>query len=145
MAMKKRWFWFMLSGCALVAVASLWWGQASLVDPEYDPPSATAPEGKVPTQAARGASPTPFSVHQNPVSPEAKPVPNPPPLTVQTFVDPGELKDVANPALITDIEEVVRDTGEFLNPDAEIPPQSLDDVAEPMDTGPFINADPPSH
>ena len=143
--MKKRWFWFTLSGCALVAVAGLWWWQASLVDPEFAPSSATAPNAMELTQAAGGTSPSQFTVHQNPASPEAKPVSSSSTPTAQKFDDSGKLKDAVNPPLITADEEAVKDTGEFLDPDTEIPPQSLDDEAEPVDTGPFINADPPSH
>ncbi len=140
MAMKNRQFWFTLSACVLV-VAGLWWMSSFFVDPEYAPPPATGHEDIGRTQTARG----PSLARRDPVIPEAKPVPSPPSSAAQTFGVPGELKDAFNPPLITAVEEVVRDTGEFLDPDAEIPPQSLDGVAEPMDTGPFINADPPSH
>jgi hypothetical protein len=145
MTMKKRWFWFVLSGCALMAVAGLWWWQASLVDPEYAPTSAIPHDTMELTQTAGVPSPSPFSIRQNPASPEANPVSSSSIPTAQKFDDYGKLNNTANLPLITAGEEAVRDTGEFLDPDAEIPPQSLDDEAEPMDTGPFINADFPPH
>lgn len=139
-------YWFTLSGCALVAVAILWWWQASLIVPEYFSPTATAPDAMELTQATKGILTSPLSVRQIPASPEIKPVLSSSSTSnAQKFGDSGKLKDAVNPPLITIDEETVKDTGEFLDPDAEIPLQSLDDEAEPMDTGPFINADSPSH
>ena len=37
--------------------------------------------------------------------------------------------------------EPVYDTGEFLDPDAKIPPQPVEGETDPVDTGPFMEAD----
>ncbi len=139
--MKKKMYWFTLSGCALVAAAGLWWWQASVIVPEYFSPTTTTSDAMELTQATKGTSASPLSGHQIPASPETKPMLSSSTPNAQKFGDSGKLKDAVNPPLITIDEEAVKDTGEFLDPDAEIPPQSLDDKAEPMDTGPFINAD----
>ena len=143
--MKKKMYWFTLSGCALVAAGVLWWWQASLIAPEYFSPTATTPVAIELTQTTKVTSALPLSGHQIPASPETKPVlSSSSTSSAQKFDDSGKSKDAVNPPLITADEEAVKDTGEFLDPDAEIPPQSLDDKAEPMDTGSFINADSPS-
>lgn len=143
MTMKKKMYWFTLSGCVLVAAVVLWWWQASLIAPKYFSPTATAPDAMELTHATKGTLTSPLSIHQIPASPETKPVLSSSTPNAQKFGDSGKLKDAIHPPLITANEEEVKDTGEFLDPDAEFPPQSLDDEAEPMDTGPFINADSP--
>jgi hypothetical protein len=141
MTMKKKMYWFTLSGCALVAAAVLWWWQASVIFPEYFSPTATTPDAMELTQTTKETSASPLSGHQIPASPETKPVLSSSTPNAQNFGESGKLKDAINPPLIAADEEAVKDTGEFLDPDAEIPSQSLNDEAEPMDTGPFINAD----
>lgn len=61
------------------------------------------------------------------------------------FPQPTDVDDPDNSQLDEDdtTVEPVYDTGEFLDPDAEIPPQPVEGEPGPVDTGPFMEADIP--
>jgi hypothetical protein len=133
--MKKTSIGFLLSGFTLLILVVLWAGRHPAFQDAA--PSAVRAEAKKAqrTMAARNAAVSP----SNPSPASIKSISSLPALQAPT--SPGKLPTLTNPSLNAATDGEVQDTGEFIDADAEIPPQPEGKADVPMDTGPFIDAD----
>ncbi|MEI6336168.1 MAG: hypothetical protein WCS87_16535 [Methylococcaceae bacterium] len=144
--MNNKLRWIVLGGFTVMTATTLWLQRQDGL--ELPPPTIASLETDSRfhlSQTARQQNLVPSNFYQanSTTAKKDSVLPRSRQAQAETLPQPTDVDDPDNPRLDDATVESVYDTGEFLDPDAEIPSQPVEGETDPLDTGPFLEVDVP--